>query len=46
ANPRSVSDYKAGKTQAIGFLVGQAMRETKGKGNPKLLGEMFIKELG
>src|SRR5690606_32503236 len=31
ANPQSVADYKAGKEKAVGFLVGQIMRETKGK---------------
>ncbi len=45
ANPQSVADYKAGKDRALGFLVGQAMKETKGKANPKMLNEMFIEEL-
>lgn len=45
ANPRSVNDFKGGKDAALGFLVGQAMKETKGKANPKLLGEMFRKKL-
>lgn len=40
-NPQSVADYKAGKEKAIGFLVGQAMKETKGKANPQMLNEMF-----
>ncbi|MBE5806223.1 MAG: Asp-tRNA(Asn)/Glu-tRNA(Gln) amidotransferase subunit GatB [Clostridiales bacterium] len=44
-NPQSVSDYKAGKDRAIGFLVGQAMKETKGKANPGMLNKMFIEEL-
>ena len=44
-NPQSVSDYKAGKEKALGFLVGQAMKETKGKANPKMLNEMFIEQL-
>ena len=44
-NPQSVSDYKAGKDKALGFLVGQAMKQTKGKANPKMLNEMFIEEL-
>ena len=34
ANPQSVEDYKAGKKKAIGFLVGQIMKETKGRANP------------
>ncbi len=45
ANPQSVADYKAGKDRALGFLVGQAMKETKGKANPKMLNEMFLEEL-
>ena len=45
SNPQSVSDYKGGKEKALGFLVGQAMRETKGKANPQMLNEMFKNEL-
>ena len=41
ANPQSIADYKAGKDRALGFLVGQAMKETKGKANPQMLNEMF-----
>lgn len=44
-NPQSIADYKAGKDRALGFLVGQAMKQTKGKANPKMLNEMFLKEL-
>ena len=44
-NSQSVADYKAGKDRALGFLVGQAMKQTKGKANPKMLNEMFLKEL-
>ena len=45
ANPQSVADFKAGKDRALGFLVGQAMKETRGKANPKMLNEMFLAEL-
>ena len=45
ANPQSVEDYKGGKDRALGFLVGQAMKETKGKANPQMLNKMFIEEL-
>ena len=45
ANPQSIADYKAGKDRALGFLVGQAMKETKGKANPQMLNKMFIEEL-
>ena len=45
--PRSVNvaDFKAGKDRAVGFLVGQAMKETKGKANPQMLNKMFAEEL-
>ena len=36
ANPRPVADYRAGKQEAIKFLVGQIMRATKGRANPEL----------
>jgi len=45
ANKQSVQDFKAGKDKALGFLVGQAMKETKGKANPGLLNKMFLEEL-
>ena len=44
-NAQSVADYKGGKDRALGFLVGQAMKQTKGKANPKMLNEMFLSEL-
>lgn len=40
-NPQSVADFKAGKDKALGFLVGQAMKETKGKANPQMLNKLF-----
>ena len=45
ANPQSIIDFKAGKDRALGFLVGQAMKETKGKANPQMLNKMFLEEL-
>ena len=45
ANPASIADFKAGKDRALGFLVGQAMKETKGKANPQMLNKMFLEEL-
>ena len=45
ANPQSIADYKGGKDKALGFLVGQAMKETKGKANPQMLNKMFLEEL-
>ena len=44
-NPQSIADYKAGKDKALGFLVGQAMKETRGKANPQMLNKMFLDEL-
>ena len=45
ANPQSIADYKAGKDRELGFLVGQAMKATKGKANPQMLNKMFIEEM-
>lgn len=45
SNPRSAEDYRAGKKQALGHLVGQIMRETKGRANPKLVNEILEKKL-
>jgi len=44
-NQQSVVDFKAGKDKALGFLVGQAMKETRGKANPQMLNKMFLEEL-
>ena len=44
-NPQSIAHYKAGKDRALGFLVGQAMKETKGKANPQMLNKLFLDEL-
>ncbi|MBA7505593.1 Aspartyl/glutamyl-tRNA(Asn/Gln) amidotransferase subunit B [subsurface metagenome] len=45
ANPKAVADYKAGKTQSLTFLVGQVMRATRGRANPKLVNELLRKGL-
>lgn len=45
ANPQSVADYRAGKEKALGFLVGQMMRETKGRANPGMVNQLLKKEL-
>ena len=45
ANPQPVADYKAGKKAAIGFLVGQVMKATKGQANPGMVKEMLEKAL-
>lgn len=44
-NPQSVADYKAGKEKAIGYLVGQVMKETKGKANPGLVNQLLREHL-
>lgn len=41
-NPQSVIDYKAGKDRALGFLVGQIMKETKGKANPQIVNKYLL----
>lgn len=43
-NPQSISDYQAGKTKAIGFLVGQTMKAMKGKADPGMVNQI-LKEL-
>ncbi|MDO4942328.1 MAG: Asp-tRNA(Asn)/Glu-tRNA(Gln) amidotransferase subunit GatB [Lachnospiraceae bacterium] len=43
-NPKSVEDYNAGKKKAIGFLVGQTMRATKGKADPGMVNKI-LKEI-
>jgi aspartyl-tRNA(Asn)/glutamyl-tRNA(Gln) amidotransferase subunit B len=44
-NPASVEDYKAGKEKAIGFLVGQVMKQSKGKANPGLVNKLLVEVL-
>jgi aspartyl-tRNA(Asn)/glutamyl-tRNA(Gln) amidotransferase subunit B len=45
ANPKSVADYKAGKKAAAGFFVGQVMKLSKGKADPKIVGAAVAKKL-
>ena len=44
-NPDEVQRYKDGKKQLMGFFVGQVMKASKGKANPKLVTEMVSKKL-
>jgi len=44
-NQKSIEDYKNGKTNAFGFLVGQCMKASKGKGNPTIMREMLMEYL-
>ena len=46
AHPKVVADYKAGKTNVMGFLVGQVMKQSRGKANPALAGELLAQKLG
>lgn len=45
ANEKAVADYKAGQQKSFGFLVGMAMKELKGKGNPGVVNEILKKKL-
>lgn len=45
AHPQSVEDYKAGKDRAIGFLVGQIMKATKGQANPGVVNDLLKEQL-
>lgn len=45
ANPKSVEDFKAGKKAAAGFFVGQVMKLSKGKADPKVVGGIVAKKL-
>jgi len=45
ANPKQVEDYRKGKEKLFGFFVGEVMKQTKGKANPKLVNELLRKKL-
>jgi len=45
-NPAQLGEYRKGKAQLLGFFVGEAMKATKGKGNPKVVNEILRKKLG
>ncbi len=45
-NEKAASDYRAGKTNVLGFIVGQCMKASKGKGNPEILRAIALKILG
>ncbi|MBF0713572.1 Asp-tRNA(Asn)/Glu-tRNA(Gln) amidotransferase subunit GatB [Gemella sp. GH3] len=44
-NPQSIEDYKNGKDRAIGFLVGQIMKASKGQANPQMINKMLLEEI-
>ncbi len=43
--PQSIQDYKNGKDRAIGFLVGQVMKKSKGQANPKMTNQLLLQEI-
>ena len=45
ANQKAVEDYKGGNKKAIGALVGQVMKQSKGKANPQMVNELLAKKL-
>lgn len=45
ANPQSIEDFKNGKDRALGFLVGQVMKATKGQANPKMVNQLIREQL-
>jgi aspartyl-tRNA(Asn)/glutamyl-tRNA(Gln) amidotransferase subunit B len=44
-NPQAAEDYEQGKKNALAFLIGQTMKITKGKANPKILTELLKQRL-
>ena len=44
-NPQSIDDLKNGKDRAFGFLVGQVMKQSKGKANPQIVNTLLKKEI-
>jgi aspartyl-tRNA(Asn)/glutamyl-tRNA(Gln) amidotransferase subunit B len=44
-NPAAVQDFKAGKEQSLKFLMGQVMRQTRGRANPQVVQQMFVERL-
>jgi aspartyl-tRNA(Asn)/glutamyl-tRNA(Gln) amidotransferase subunit B len=44
-NPQQVEDYRAGKEGLLGFFVGQVMKQTEGRANPKLVNELLREKL-
>jgi aspartyl-tRNA(Asn)/glutamyl-tRNA(Gln) amidotransferase subunit B len=45
ANPKQVAEYRSGKEKVLSFFVGQAMKETKGQANPKVLNDLLRAKL-
>ena len=45
-NPKQVEQYRGGKTEVLGFLVGQVMKATRGQANPAAVNELLKAKLG
>ena len=45
SNPQSIEDFKNGKNRALGFLVGQVMKESHGKANPQIVNKLLNEKL-
>jgi aspartyl-tRNA(Asn)/glutamyl-tRNA(Gln) amidotransferase subunit B len=45
AHPQVAEDFRSGKEKALGFLVGQVMKATRGQANPQLVNELLRKKL-
>jgi aspartyl-tRNA(Asn)/glutamyl-tRNA(Gln) amidotransferase subunit B len=45
ANPKQLEQYRAGKESLLGFFVGQVMKASQGKANPKIVNEALLKKL-
>src|SRR5699024_11692603 len=44
-NPQSIADFKDGKDRAIGFLVGQIMKKSRGQANPQMVNKILLEEI-
>ena len=44
-NQQSIEDYKAGKDRALGFLVGQVMKASRGKANPQIVNKLIREKI-
>jgi len=45
SNPKSVEDFRSGKDKALKFLIGQVMKESRGKANPQIVNDIMIQKL-
>jgi aspartyl-tRNA(Asn)/glutamyl-tRNA(Gln) amidotransferase subunit B len=45
-NPKAIEDYRAGRANALGFLVGQVMKRTKGRARPDVVNPLLLGKLG